>query len=217
MPGSIRAVVIGIFAMAAAALPTASAQAVLRFTINETRTAGVTTSATLRLLTAGGVLSIGCTSSAFAATVSGNVVSIANGAATFTGCSGGTIAQRTAWSATVTTLLNARSEIVGIRTVLNIPVDGLQITFPAFGCTAYAGGTRTTLQAVSPAVPLGTLVSIPAVPFSGEELGLAITTITARCLDISLNIGSRLNLIATYALTPALTGTLVDVPEGRED
>lgn len=217
MPSSIRAVVIGIFAVAAVALPTASAQAVLRFTINETRVAATATDISLRALTVGGVGTYGCRAAALAATVSGNVISIARGGATFTTCAGTTISQEAAWTATVTTLLNASNEITGVRTVLTIPVDGLKVQELAFGCTFYAGGTRTTLQAVSPAVPLGTLVSIPSLQFSGEELGFAVTTITSRCLMLGIAIGTRLNAIANYALTPALTGTLVDVPEGRED
>lgn len=212
MPAAVRAVLAALLAVVALAATTASAQAVLRFTINETRTSGAASDFVLRVLTGGGQLTYDCRLASFAATISGNVVTVARGAATFTGCPGATITQTEPWTTTVVTLLNLRSEIIGLRATLTIPADGLKVEIPNFGCTFYVAGTRTTLVPLSPGVPLGTLVTVPALPFTDEELSLRTMTVTARCADYGITGANTVNLRGTFGLSPAITGTLVDVP-----
>jgi hypothetical protein len=180
----------------------------LKFLLNETRSFGISGDFTFRLLTGAGTYTMSCTTSTLRATIAGSVMTIARGDAILTGCPYA-ITQTADWTIAFDALLNTLDEMTAIAARLTIPVDGAHVNVATFGCGFYVGGSASTLVTLAQPVPLGRLASVNVLPFPAGQLGLAVTTVTANCLQMGFNVGARVDYAGRLGFTPALTGTLV--------
>ncbi len=215
MPRSIRGIVVGVTALVAMLAMSANAFAVLVLRINESATTGSASGPILRLRS--GVTSRCATSTVRATIANLNQVTLPLGGVAFNNCSLGTgtlaVTQLSAWTASISVLLNASNEATGVRTTFIVPSRGVQLT--SGPCTFTLSGTRSTLNTLTPAVPLGQLATIGSLNFSDEEFGLSIDSVNNAiiCGAAGVSVGSNnSNFIANYSLAPALTGTLVNLP-----
>jgi hypothetical protein len=180
----------------------------LKFLLNETRSFGISGDFTFRLLTGAGTYTMSCTTSTLRATIAGSVMTIARGDAILTGCPYA-ITQTAAWTIAFDALLDTLDQMTAIAARLTIPVDGAHVNVANVGCGFYVGGSSSTLVTLAQPVPLGRPASVSILPFPAGQLGLAVTTVTANCLQMGFNIGARVDFVGRLGFTPALTGTLV--------
>lgn len=142
-------------------------------------------------------------------------ISIGSRDATISGCSiGGTavsITQTSAWTGTISALLSA-GQITGVLDRISIGTNGARFASGPLACSFDVSGTVSSLTTVTPRTPPA-LFSVSSGTFSNaalDALGLTVSGVTGSgCPTIGIVNGARAAILATFVLSPSITGTLI--------
>lgn len=123
-----------------------------------------------------------------------------------------TATQTSAWSGTVAALLSG-GQITGVLDRVDIGTNGARVTGGAvIQCTFDLSGTASSLTTVTPTTPPA-LFSLTSATFNNaalNALGLTLSGVTgAGCPATGITNGARASFLASFSLSPSITGTLI--------